>query len=306
MGWPRMSPEMSGDAACGVWHCSPEAAAAVQRSDAAPEEGAVGPGCPGDAPAPRTDAAEDSDSDISVGRPSPKPCEVRSPAGSSGPSASHGEGLTSPPTPRTPTPTLGSGSGSSKFPEDGMTSNDSAMSPPPAPPTPSREGGEDEYFKPLKKLRMVQLQQQEEAAALAAARSSAGVKSFSITEILSHKPVVARAPDPPSGRIVRPWDTDDDEDMSRPQSVDDMSVSSASSSGGSPRPASSDPGSGGGSSQGSQGGRPRGKDGNPLDALFQMTSKTFEGLKPGQQAGEYKAPWSREEAAATAEAFQGE
>nr|XP_045595052.1 proton channel OtopLc-like [Procambarus clarkii] len=278
-----MCPEMSEDAARGTWRRSPEAAAA-QRPDSATEgeeEGEAGPPVRQQQqqhPDPTLLAGDDTDSDISVGCPSPKPSEDNSPTGRSGPIAGHSEDLGSP----TLAPTPGSASTPTKYQEDGVTSPESVMSPPPPPTTPVREGAEDEYFKPLKKLRMIQLQQEEAAAAALAARTNAGVKSFSIMEILSHKPVVVKAPDAAGGRIVRPWDTDDDEEGSRPQSVDDMSVSSASSSGGSPRPASSGPGSGNSGQA-----RARGKDGNPLDALFQMTSKTFEGLKSGQQPGEY-------------------
>jgi len=77
-----------------------------------------------------------------------------------------------------------------------------------------------------------------------------GVKSFSITDILSHKPVAgSKSATKESGRkadsntavtqqkIVRPWD---------PQSKSN--------------------------------GRRNSSDSSPLDALFQMTSKTFEGL----------------------------
>jgi hypothetical protein len=79
---------------------------------------------------------------------------------------------------------------------------------------------------------------------------ASGVKSFSITDILSHKPVAgSKSVSKETGRnpegnnvviqqrIVRPWD---------PQSKSN--------------------------------GRRNSSDSSPLDALFQMTSKTFEGL----------------------------
>lgn len=265
-----MCPEMSAEAALGTWRRPPEAAETVQKYDKDTEERPVVQTSPEEQPdnGPRT--GEESDSDISVGCPSPRPAQENS--------AENGESI-----PQDASERLEAApacTATSKYQEDGVTSPECAMSPPAARSPPNKEGGEDEYFKPLKKLRMVQLQQEEAALA---ARTQAGVKSFSITEILSHKPIVAKAPEATGGRIVRPWDTDDDDDGSRPQSVDDMSVSSASSSVGSPRPASSGPGS---TSSGHGLARPRGKDGNPLDALFQMTSKTFEGLKSGQQAGE--------------------
>lgn len=270
-----MCPEMSAEVALGTWRRPPEAAETVQKHDGDTEERPVVQTSSEERAdsGPRT--GDESDSDISVGCPSPRPVREKA------------ENVESPPhdvsnrleiaTTGTPSP----GTIASKYQEDGVTSPECAMSPPAARSPPAKEGGEDEYFKPLKKLRMVQLQQEEAALA---ARTHAGVKSFSITEILSHKPIVAKAPEATGARIVRPWDTDDDDDGSRPHSVDDMSVSSASSSVGSPRPASSGPGS---TSSGHGPARPRGKDGNPLDALFQMTSKTFEGLKSGQQAGEY-------------------
>lgn len=86
------------------------------------------------------------------------------------------------------------------------------------------------------------------------AGSAAGVKSFSISDILSHKPIAPKSNNNHSvfkdsgrnievnnvviqQRIVRPWD---------PQSKTN--------------------------------GRRNSSDSSPLDALFQMTSKTFEGL----------------------------
>lgn len=277
-----MCPEMSAEAALGTWRRPPEAAEIVQKHDGDTEE----------RPAVQTNSEEqtdsgprtgdESDSDISVGCPSPRPAREDSVENGERSQQDASERLEA-----TPACTPSPGTAAGKYQEDGVTSPESAMSPPAARSPPAKEGGEDEYFKPLKKLRMVQLQQEEAAVA---ARTHAGVKSFSISEILGHKPIVAKAPEATGARIVRPWDTDDDDDGSRPQSVDDMSVSSASSSVGSPRPASSGPSS---TSSGHGPSRPRGKDGNPLDALFQMTSKTFEGLKSGQQAGEYPVcPWT--------------
>lgn len=165
-----------------------------------------------------------------------------------------------------------------------------------APPSPPSD---DEYFKPLKKLRMIHLQKQDMASQSVSPPTDpgeptpspaqpqpnipkgipqTGVKSFSINDLLSHQPPnqsheqsihIALA----TRRIVRPWDTDEDE-----LEEDSMSVCSSSESSsvvGSPRPASE------GSAT-----TARGKDGNPLDALFQMTSKTFNSLKNGNAAGQ--------------------
>ena len=129
----------------------------------------------------------------------------------------------------------------------------------------SPSSSEDEYFKPLKRLRMVELEQNQNVDGKLPL--GPGVKSFSITDILSHDPIV-QAPPEPCLKIVRPWDLHGDE----------MSISSCESSAGSPRPSSSGTESRTGTeSDGER--RSRGRDGNPLDALFQMTSKTFDRSK---------------------------
>ena len=178
------------------------------------------------------------------------------------------------------------------------------------PRTPPSPHSDDEYFKPLKKLRMMQLQKQEEQQKqsnslnnlqpnepgvsvpqvsphnVLHARQSphqvGGVKSFSIHDILNHQPPTQNQPNHQQSihialatrRIVRPWDTDEDEE----EEDDSMSVCSSSESSsvvGSPRPAS----------EGSAASTARRKEGNPLDALFQMTSKTFSSIKNGTGAG---------------------
>lgn len=210
---------------------------------------------------------------------------------------------------------------------------------PRSPPPPQHS--DDEYFKPLKKLRMMQLQKHElekeqtqhsssssihdtvaesscstnnnnnnnnvnnnnsvnvtDPTCRAPIAQSIGVKSFSIHDILAHEP-----PTPPTialqhlqhlqqqqsvhialatRRIVRPWDTDEDDEDPPDDEEDSMSVcssSDASSVIGSPRG-----GSEGGVTPAPPGGRR--KSGNPLDALFQMTSKTFNQLKNGTTAGQ--------------------
>ncbi|XP_012287550.1 lateral signaling target protein 2 homolog [Orussus abietinus] len=63
-------------------------------------------------------------------------------------------------------------------------------------PTASR--GADDYFKPLKRLKMVPMQQSDEEEDRDREQTVRGVKSFSILDILSHRP---------KAKIVRPWDT---------------------------------------------------------------------------------------------------
>lgn len=58
----------------------------------------------------------------------------------------------------------------------------------------------DDYFKPLKRLKMVQMQQSDEEDERERESNERGVKSFSIVDILSHRP---------KAKIVRPWDTTD-------------------------------------------------------------------------------------------------
>ncbi|XP_067007768.2 uncharacterized protein [Anabrus simplex] len=202
---------------------------------------------------------------------------------------------------------------------------------------------EEDYFKPLKRLKMIQLNKSENsiphkhtqqlqvvAHAIPARQTSnhtSGVKSFSILDILNHRPrtngsATERAvsePNAASARIVRPWDLDSSENAvdsfqhhrhhHRPKSADLCYVSETlsptcssgrSSTAGSvasdcctspdiaspttsqqarhthghrlfqttrPNPAAAKASSAVG-----------GKNTSPLDALFQMTSKTFEEL----------------------------
>ncbi|XP_017888180.1 barH-like 2 homeobox protein [Ceratina calcarata] len=59
-------------------------------------------------------------------------------------------------------------------------------------------GATDDYFKPLKRLKMVQMQQSDDEDDRDRDANERGVKSFSILDILSHRP---------KAKIVRPWDT---------------------------------------------------------------------------------------------------
>ena len=62
----------------------------------------------------------------------------------------------------------------------------------------SAAGPTDDYFKPLKRLKMVQMQQSDDEDERDRDANERGVKSFSILDILSHRP---------KAKIVRPWDT---------------------------------------------------------------------------------------------------
>ncbi|TGZ49067.1 lateral signaling target protein 2 homolog [Temnothorax curvispinosus] len=61
-------------------------------------------------------------------------------------------------------------------------------------------GTTDDYFKPLKRLKMVPMQHSDEEDERERESNDRGVKSFSILDILSHRP---------KAKIVRPWDTAD-------------------------------------------------------------------------------------------------
>ncbi|XP_046752908.1 uncharacterized protein LOC124416087 [Diprion similis] len=187
-------------------------------------------------------------------------------------------------------------------------------------------GGPDDYFKPLKKLKMVQIQQSDEEDERERDASERGVKSFSILDILSHRP---------KAKIVRPWDTVESNHShlshhhhhhhsgARDLSLVGMSLASMSGSMSEP-PLSSSSSSGRSSvsdsgspdplthhhhalhhgmhpglhhhmqqfkrkipqqhnSQGGQNSKRSPGQGSPLDALFQMTSKTFDAGEHSQE-----------------------
>lgn len=190
-----------------------------------------------------------------------------------------------------------------------------------------RSGNADDYFKPLKRLKMVPIQQSDEEDDRDREANERGVKSFSIIDILSHRP---------KAKIVRPWDTVESNHHHRhhpqihhtsphstPRDLSLMGMSLASMSGSMSEPPLSSSSSSGRSSvsdsgspdplahhhhhhhhhsmhhglhpglhhpamqqhfkrksgqqhnQGQNGKRSTGQ-GSPLDALFQMTSKTFD------------------------------
>ena len=205
-------------------------------------------------------------------------------------------------------------------------------------------GGADDYFKPLKRLKMVPIQQSDEEDEREREQREAnerGVKSFSILDILSHRP---------KAKIVRPWDTAESNlnhhrhhhpthhhhhhhhpAHSGPRDLSLMGMSLASISGSISEPPLSSSSSSGRSSvsdsgspdplvhhhhhhsihhamhpglhhpamqqqfkrktsqqhssQSGQNGKRQPGQGSPLDALFQMTSKTFD-------AGEHSQGWS--------------
>ncbi|KAF2903885.1 hypothetical protein ILUMI_02290 [Ignelater luminosus] len=68
-----------------------------------------------------------------------------------------------------------------------------------------KETESEDYFKPLKKLKMVHLAAERRISpTLEVHDRSEGVKSFSIEDILSHKPAKSTQ----NSKIVRPWDLD--------------------------------------------------------------------------------------------------
>lgn len=137
---------------------------------------------------------------------------------------------------------------------------------------------EEDYFKPLKRLCMIK--HFDDEAFSFASKNRPGIKSFSISDILAYtKPPLASSsekkssdtePTSPSN-LIRPWDTDE-EDV-----LEGRCLSSRSSSW---RPASSGP------VLESKNSPSKRESGNPLDALFKMTNKTFDGSNNLSGTGE--------------------
>ncbi|CAH4035397.1 unnamed protein product [Pieris brassicae] len=147
-------------------------------------------------------------------------------------------------------------------------------------PAPSRSPSPQDYFRPLKRLKMASEPVEE--------RRGDGVKSFSILDILSHSPRT-----PP--RIVRPWDASGFERLQRlqrlagaalldgerwrlaalgllrPRELPAECCDSASERSSSASDCCSEP-----RRPPQQGSAAH----TPLDALFHMTSKTFEANSP--------------------------
>ncbi|CAM1317731.1 LBX1 (predicted) [Pycnogonum litorale] len=136
----------------------------------------------------------------------------------------------------------------------------------------STDETDDDYYKPLKRLRMSHEPVRNKP-----------LTPFSITDILDASPVVR------DRRIVRPWDDRDDRNSTnirRPRSADDDTHSEKSESDtspDSPQPRNNHHHH----HRGRHHHHHRSRDGNgqnssPLDALFEMTSKAFEGLHSGE------------------------
>ncbi|XP_023013326.1 uncharacterized protein isoform X2 [Leptinotarsa decemlineata] len=152
----------------------------------------------------------------------------------------------------------------------------------------------EDYFKPLKKLKMVEVEAERRISPTVEVEERPdGVKSFSIVDILNHKPSK-----PQCNRIVRPWDTDPEieahqqrlENFHRHLKVQQLALLrpefaafnvSYTSETGSDRSSSvaSDccsPDIVAPSAQRQRHQQQGKQPGGPLDALFQMTSKTFD------------------------------
>lgn len=154
----------------------------------------------------------------------------------------------------------------------------------------ARESDVDDYFKPLKRLKMVNVEAERRISPTVEVEERPdGVKSFSIVDILNHRPSK-----PQNSRIVRPWDIDPDveaqqrlESFHRHLKVQQLALfrpdfaafnASYTSETGSDRSSSvaSDccsPDIAPPRQRQQQGKQPGA---TPLDALFQMTSKTFD------------------------------
>ncbi|XP_035213566.1 transcription factor LBX1-like [Stegodyphus dumicola] len=128
---------------------------------------------------------------------------------------------------------------------------------------------EDEYFKPIKKLCMAPSRPSAPLVPVAAP-SSKPLSSFFIKDILNHKPAsIQRTLSTDVRGIVRPWDLDSSAaSRRRPRSADDDSRSERSESDSPESPAVANPNA------------------SPLDALFEMTSKAFEGLEANEKASD--------------------
>ena len=132
-------------------------------------------------------------------------------------------------------------------------------------------GGENNYFLPFKKLEMTTEQNDQKS-------KKRGVAGFSIDDILSHKTKELKEKEkqqnqinpnsPPSGQpIVRPWDIVAASGAAAVQAA--VNAAAHSANGGAATPSFNHHRKSGSKKD----------DSSPLDALFQMASKTFEGLK---------------------------
>lgn len=173
---------------------------------------------------------------------------------------------------------------------------------------PTGDSDSEDYFKPLKKLKMVETDRRISPTVEIEERPENGVKSFSITDILNHKP--ANKPTQ-CNRIVRPWDIDHDleaqqrlESFHRHLKVQHLAFlrpdfaafnASYTSETGSDRSSSvaSDccspdivsPSAAVHRQRQQQQQQGKQPGATPLDALFQMTSKTFDSSAGESSAG---------------------
>lgn len=161
----------------------------------------------------------------------------------------------------------------------------------------------EDYFKPLKKLKMVEVEAERRISpTVEVEERNDGVKSFSIVDILNHKPSK-----PQCNRIVRPWDIDPEieahhqrlESFHRQLKVQQLALLrpefaafsvSYTSETGSDRSSSvaSDccsPDIVSSATQRQRQQQAKQPGATPLDALFQMTSKTFDSSAGESSAG---------------------
>lgn len=167
----------------------------------------------------------------------------------------------------------------------------------------------EDYFKPLKRLKMVEVETDRRTSpTVEVDERNDGVKSFSIIDILNHKPSK-----PQCNRIVRPWDIDPEVEahhqrlesfhrqlkvqqlaLLRPEFAFNVSYTSETGSDRSSSVASDccspDIVSPTAQRQRRQQQQQQGKQpgATPLDALFQMTSKTFDSSAGETSAGEFR------------------
>lgn len=160
----------------------------------------------------------------------------------------------------------------------------------------------DDYFKPLKRLKMVNLETERRISPTVEEEDrSDGVKSFSIADILNHRPTKIQT------RIVRPWDLEPDVEaqqnlerfhrhlkaqqlaLLRPEFTFSTTYTSETGSDRSSSVASDccSPDIVPSSIQRQRQNQGKQPGATPLDALFQMTSKTFDSTNGESSVGMY-------------------
>lgn len=158
----------------------------------------------------------------------------------------------------------------------------------------------EDYFKPLKRLKMVNIEAERRISPTIEVEDKAdGVKSFSIMDILNHRPSKNQS------RIVRPWDLDPEIEaqqnlerfhrqlkaqhlaLLRPEFAFNTSYTSETGSDRSSSVASDccSPDIVPASVQRQRQNQSKQPGATPLDALFQMTSKTFDSTNGESSAG---------------------